>query len=380
MVNREPFLQLIRRAFRRSQIVAILGPRQCGKTTLARQFVPPTSSNYFDLEDPASVAGLQNPKLVLERLKGIVVIDEIQRMPNLFPILRVLADRKPLPARFLILGSASPRLIQNASETLAGRIEFIELTPFQLREVSFQNYNKHWLRGGFPRAYLARSHEDAFSWLKNYVRTFIERDVPQLSGNVNSQFLMKFFFMIAHYHSNVFNAAELAKSLGISESTVRRYLDILTGVFMLRQLKPWHENLKKRQVKSPKVYIRDSGVLHYLLEIRNQKFLYRHPKLGASFEGYILEEILRNFPDYHPFFWATHAGAELDLLLIKGRKRYGFEIKLSDAPTLTKSMQIAMNDLKLNQLTVLYPGNRAYPLSKKIMVQPAIDFLKNMKL
>lgn len=370
MVKRPRLLRNIRLALRRSRVVALIGPRQCGKTTLARQIVAPDSLNYFDLENPTSLARLAEPMTALSRLRGIIVIDEVQKRPNLFPVLRVLADRKPLSARFLILGSASPELLRQSSESLAGRLETISLSGFDLAEVGPRMLARHWLRGAFPRAFLARSNAESLSWRQQFIQTFLERDLPQLGINIPAPAIFRFWNMLAHYHGNIWNAAEPARSLGVSEPTVRRYLDILTGLFMVRQLPPWHANLKKRQVKAPKIYLRDTGLLHQLLGIRNEQSLLMHPKCGASWEGYVVEEVLKFLLPQEAYFWATQQGAELDLLLVKNGRQLGIEIKRMDAPTLTPSMRIALNDLKLEKLVVLYPGENIYPLSDQVTVVP----------
>jgi uncharacterized protein len=375
MIERNAFINTITAALARSRVVALMGPRQSGKTTLARQFVPPNSANYFDLEDPISLARLAEPMTALQSLTGTVVIDEIQRMPELFPILRVLADRQSLPARFLILGSASPALIKQSSESLAGRMELIEVSGLSLNEAGTASHARHWLRGGFPLSFLAASDEDSFIWRKNFVQTVLERDLPQLGSGVAAPMMQRFWAMLAHYHGQLWNAAELARAMGVSEATVRRYLDLLDGVFMVRQLQPWHENLKKRQVKSPKIYFRDSGLLHQLLGIRSDADLQLHPRLGASWEGYVLEEILKAHKPDEAWFWATHAGAELDLLMMKQGKRIGVEIKRMDAPRLTPSMKIAMEDLRLDELVVVYPGERRYVLAAGVEVVPVVEML-----
>ncbi len=370
MIPRTALEQTIRNALRRSRVVALIGPRQAGKTTLARQFVPPHSLNTFDLEDPVSLLRLEEPMTALRDLNGLVVIDEIQRRPDLFPLLRVLSDRDPLPARFLILGSASPELIRSASESLAGRLEIIPVSGFSLSELGAQHMARHWLRGGFPPSFLAEREEDSFAWRKNFVQVILERDLPQWGVRVPAVTLLRFWMMLAHYHGQVWNAAEPARSLGVSQATVRRYLDILEGIFMVRTLPPWYENLGKRQVKSPKVYFRDSGLLHYLLGIHNEFELHTHPKSGASWEGYAIEEVIKILAPDEAYFWATHNGAELDLLLIKQGRRLGVECKRMDAPRLTPSMRTALSDLKLERLLVFYPGDRTYPLSERVEVLP----------
>ena len=357
-------------ALERSRAVALIGPRQCGKTTLARQFVSPDSPNYFDLEDPLSLSRLDEAMTALRGLTGLVVIDEVQRRPDLFPILRVLMDREPLPARFLILGSASPALLRQSSESLAGRLETVSIGGLSLRDLGEKSHSMHWFRGGFPLSFLANSDTESFAWRKNFIRTFLERDIPQIGLITPAQTLFRFWSMLAHYHGQVWNAAEPARSLGLNESTIRRYLDLLEGVFMVRQLQPWYENLKKRQIKSPKVYFRDSGLLHQLIGIRGQKDLLTHPKCGASWEGYVIEELLMASRPDEAYFWGTHAGAEIDLLLFKDGRRIGVEIKRADAPRLTPSMRIAMTDLRLERLIVVYPGERRYALTEKIDVLP----------
>lgn len=370
MIDRPQLLAHITRALKRSRIVALIGPRQCGKTTLARQIVADDSTHYFDLENPASLARLEQPMTALESLRGTVVIDEVQRRPDLFPVLRVLADRKPLRARFLILGSASPELLRQSSESLAGRLETIAVAGLSLKEVGAQALNKHWQRGGFPLSYLAKNDEDSAIWRQQFIQTFLERDLPQLGINVAAPALLRFWTMVAHSHGGIWNAADPARSLGVGETTIRRYLDLLTSLLMVRQLQPWHENLGKRQVKAPKVYVRDSGLLHALLGVRTEKELLAHPKSGASWEGYVVEEILKAAQPNESYFWATHQGAELDLLLFKGSKRLGVEIKRMDAPTITPSMRTAIADLQLEQLTVVYPGSQAYELAPQIRVLP----------
>jgi len=370
MIERARLHARIARALRRSRVVGLVGPRQSGKTTLARQIVAADSTNYFDLENPASLARLTQPMTALEELRGIVVIDEIQHRPDLFQVLRVLADRKPLRARFLILGSASPNLLRQSSESLAGRIEIIPIGGFSLDEVGVSSLNRHWQRGGLPLSFLARTNDDSFAWRQQFIQTFLERDVPQLGVNIPAPTLLRFWTMVAHCHGSIWNAADPARSLGIGESTVRRYLDLFTGLLVVRQLQPWHENLNKRQVKAPKVYIRDSGLLHILLGIRTEKELFTHPKIGASWEGYAVEEALSQLEPDQAYFWATHQGAELDLLLFKNGRRLGVEVKRADAPTLTPSMRSALADLKLEQLIVLYPGSQVYELEPRVRVLP----------
>ena len=370
MIQRRALTNQLQTALARSRVVALLGPRQCGKTTLARTLVPPAAFNYFDLEDPISLARLDEPMTALRNLQGLVVLDEIQRRPALFPVLRVLADREPLPARFLILGSASPHLLRQSAESLAGRLETVVMSGFSLEEVGTAAQEQHWLRGGFPLSFLAASAADSLAWRKNFIQTFLERDVPQLGIRIPATMLLRFWTMLAHYHAQVWNAAELAGSLGVSEPTVRRYLDVLDGVCMVRQLQPWHANLKKRQVKSPKVYFRDTGLLHQLLSIRTAHDLLTHPKSGASWEGYVMEETLKAVQPDAAYFWATHGGAELDLFLLKDGRRLGVECKRMDAPRLTPSMRMALQNLALDHLTIVYPGDRQYPLAAQVTVVP----------
>lgn len=362
-------------ALKRHPVVALIGPRQSGKTTLARQFVRPESLNYFDLEDPQSLARLTEPATTLRGLKGLVVIDEIQRQPELFPLLRVLADRRPIGTRFLILGSASPELLKQSSESLAGRIAIVPLEGFRLADVGSTSQNRHWLRGGFPRAFVARGEAESFAWRRQFLQTFLERDMPQFGITIPATALRRFWNMVAHYHGQTWNAAELARALAINESTVRRYLDLMTGVLMIRQLPPWFENLGKRQVKAPKVYVRDSGLLHTLLGIANGRALEQHPKIGASWEGYAVEEVLKAYQPDEAYYWGTYSGAELDLLLFRGGRRIGVECKRMDAPTLTPSMRAVLADLKLDQLTVVYPGQHTYTLAKQVKVVPLADFV-----
>ncbi|MBM4027113.1 MAG: ATP-binding protein [Planctomycetes bacterium] len=369
-VERERLCQQIDTAVRRSRIAALLGPRQCGKTALARHFAAGKKAEYFDLEDPTDVRRLENPSLVLEPLEGLVVIDEIQRKPELFQLLRVLADRQPLPARFLILGSASPDLVRQGAETLAGRIEFIYMSGFDLEEVDAEHLTQLWHRGGFPLSYLAETDEDSAAWRDNFIATFLERDLRGLGIESPPAQLRRFWTRLAHLHGQIWNAAQLAVSLGVSNMTARRYLDILTGAYMVRVLQPWYENIKKRQVKSPKIFLQDSGLLHSLLEIRDHRTRLGHPKLGASWEGFALDQILRHFQVRTPYFWATHAGAELDLLVTLEGKRYGFECKYRDAPGVSRSMHTALAELHLEHLFVIYPGSKTYPLQEKITVVP----------
>ena len=379
MIKRKKIQDNIAEALDRGRIVSLLGPRQCGKTTLARQFAKPGSPFYFDLEDPIDNAKLVEAQNAFQNLKGTVVIDEVQRQPELFPLLRVLADRIPLPAKFLILGSASPSLIKQASESLAGRVERIRIGGFSLEEVGQKNVEQLWLRGGLPCSFLADRDKDAFIWLKEYTQSFVERDLPLHGVSLPPVTLIRFWTMLAHYHGQIFNASEIARSLGISVMTVNRYLDIMTGVFMIRQLQPWYVNIKKRQVKSPKIYFNDTGILHALLGIQNQRDLLRHPKYGASWEGFVLEELIDSIDPHEVYFWATHQGAEIDLVFNKGGQMYGVEIKRQDAPRMTASIKHALEDLKLERIAVIYPGSRRYSVHKQVDVVPFDEIQGGMK-
>ncbi len=379
MIKRKDLVRKVQSALRRSRVVALIGPRQCGKTTLARQLVEADSPNYFDLEDPTSLARLDEPMTALRGLKGLVVIDEVQRKVDLFPVLRVLVDRMPSHARFLILGSTSPELMRQSSESLAGRIETIAMSGFSMREVGSSAQARHWLRGSFPLSFLARTEADSIVWRKNFIQTFLERDLPQWGIGIPSAALLRFWTMLAHYHGQTWNAAEPARSLGVSEPTVRHYLDILSGVFMVHQLLPWYANLKKRQVKSPKIYFRDTGLLHHLLSIRTEKELLSHPKCGASWEGYVIEETIKAIDPDDVYFWATHSGAEIDLLLVKNGRMLGVECKRVDAPRITPSMRTAREDLHLEQIAVVYPGTKRYSLGDAVTAVPLDAVAEGMK-
>lgn len=370
MIDRDRLHHRIRGALSRSRAVVLVGPRQSGKTTLARQFVPREHPNYFDLEDPISLAALAEPRVALGGLEGLVVIDEVQRSPELFPVLRVLIDRDDRPGQYLLLGSAGPRLLRQTSESLLGRVEVIEVTPFDLSEVGTARQDRLWLRGGFPPAFLAAQDSDAFVWCNQAVNRFVESDLPQFGVNVPAPTMLRFWTMLAHLHGQVWNAADPARSMGVSETTIRRYLDWLSHALMVRQLQPWHENLGKRQVKAPKLYLRDTGLLHALLGVRGADALAVHPRAGASWEGFALEQVLRVAEPDEAWFWATHAGAELDLLMFKGARRIGVEFKRSDAPRVSTSMRIAQRDLSLDALYVVYPGERRYRLAEGIEAVP----------
>jgi predicted AAA+ superfamily ATPase len=375
MLSRAALLAELHAALRRAPVVALLGPRQCGKTTLARQLVPADSANYFDLEDPISLARLDEPLTALGELRGRVVIDEVQRRPELFPLLRVLADRPETPAQFLILGSASPALLRQSSESLAGRLEIVEMGGFSLAEVGLEATSTLWLRGGFPRSFLAANENDSLIWRRDFIRTLLESDLPQLGVRVPPATLQRFWAMLAHFHGQLWNGAELGRSLGVNQTTSRRYLDLLVGVFMVRLLEPWHANLLKRQVKTPKLYFRDTGLLHQLLQIPNLDALLRHPRLGASWEGFVIEQLLAAWRPEGAWFWATHGGAELDLLVMHRGRRIGVEIKRADAPRLTASMRQALDDLELDRLLVITPGERCYRLNGRTQVMSLAEAL-----
>jgi predicted AAA+ superfamily ATPase len=370
-IARSSVVQHVQALLRESPVVALLGPRQSGKTTLAQQILASRPGERFDLEDPRDASRLSQPLTALEPLKGLVVIDEVQRQPDLFPVLRVLADRRPVRARFLLLGSASPALLRQTSETLAGRIRFVELGGFSLEEVGAASLRRLILRGGFPRSFLARSEKESFGWREDFILTFLERDIGALGIDVRSPAqLRRLWTMLAHRHAQLWNGAELAAALGETYPTVKRHVDILTGALVVRQLPPWLPNLEKRLVRSPKIFVRDSGLLHALLGVRAWRDLEGHPKLGASWEGFVLEEVIRRVGDRDVYFWSTHAGAELDILVQRGRSPVGIEVKWADAPSMTKSMQIALSDLGLRRLAVVYPGDKRYALQKNVEAVP----------
>lgn len=370
MIPRPDAVKRIDAVFKVHPIAALLGPRQCGKTTLARLISEREPCTYFDLENPVDLRRLSAPMSTLIDLSGLIIIDEIQRKPELFELLRVLVDRPESSSRFLMLGSASPGLVRGVSESLAGRIGFVDLSGFNLWEVGTEHRSRLWTRGGFPRSFLAEDDASSTAWRENFIRTFLERDIPQFGISIPAETLRRFWTMISHYHGQVWNAAHFARSLGTSEKTVRRYLDILSGAYMVRVLPPWHENIRKRQVKSPKIYIRDSGILHTLLQIDTIADLQGHPKLGSSWEGFCLEQLIGYLETRDVYFWATHAGAELDLLVTAAGKRYGFEFKYADAPGPKRSMHIAIKDLGLERLWVIYPGQHKYEIDENIAVIP----------
>lgn len=364
MLDRPAYAQLVRRRLAANPVVSLLGPRQVGKTTLARRMAGEhRQTHFFDLENPVDASRLREPLTALEPLEGLVVIDEVQRLPELFPLLRVLADRRPMKARFLLLGSASPSLVRGVSETLAGRVAFVDLHGFDLGEVGAKKWRQLWWRGGYPPAFLAGDDAAVREWLEALIRTLVERDAPQLGITIPAATLRRFWSMVAHFHGQTWNAAEFARSLGTAEATARRYLDVLSSMFLVRQLPPWFENLGKRQVKAPKIYVRDCGMLHALLGLASPAVLEGHPKLGASWEGFALEQVVARAGERNAWYWATHAGAELDLLVQLDGRRLGLEFKHADAPSLTKSMHIARQDLRLERLLVVTPGSQSYPLA-----------------
>jgi predicted AAA+ superfamily ATPase len=383
MIDRELHARQITGLLKRFPVVAILGARQVGKTTLAASIAPTLSDRIsrFDLENPSDLARLADPMLALQEPKGLVVLDEVQRRPELFPVLRVLADRKPVRTRFLVLGSAAPDLLRQSSESLAGRIAYYELPGLAVREVGFEHADRLWVRGGFPKAFLPRSDRESMEWRQAFIRTFLERDLPALGVNIAADTMRRFWSMLAHRHAQLWNASEIGRSFGVADTTVRNYLDKLTDALVVRQLKPWHENLGKRQVKAPKIFIRDSGLLHALLNLPTKRDIEGHPKLGASWEGFIIDQLLQQLgvsPD-ETYHWRTHQGAELDLLVVRGGLRLGFEVKRTVAPTLTPSMRSAMHDLKLKSLTVVHAGDRTFPLSKQVQAVAFRDVLNEIR-
>ncbi len=366
MIERIGSLEAVHTALRRAPVVSLLGPRQAGKTTLARQVVGDQPATWLDLESPLDLASLANPQTFLSPLRGLVVLDEIQQRPDLYSLLRVLVDRPDQPARFLILGSASPRIVRGVSQSLAGRVEFVELGGFTTTEVGFEAREALWLRGGFPLSYLAATEEDSLRWRESFIQTFLERDLPQLGFDLNPIAMRRLWTMLAHWHGGLLNASELGRAMGLSHRAVRHWIDLLAGAFVLRELGPWHVNVAKRQVKAPKLYLRDSGLLHALLGIEDRRGLFSHPKVGASWEGFCIEQVLDRFGSRNAWFWATHGGAELDLLLQLRGRFVGVEVKFSEQPRITRSMRIAIADLGLSHLYIIYPGSARIPLDDGI--------------
>ncbi|MCZ7556091.1 MAG: ATP-binding protein [Bacteroidia bacterium] len=383
MLERTTDIEAVKRALRLFPVVGIVGARQVGKTTLAQSVgeLGHESVTHFDLENPEDLARLREAMPALKGLSGLVILDEVQRMPDLFSVLRVLADRSGNSTRFLVLGSASPELLRQGSESLAGRVFFHELRGFSLSDTGIAMQDQLWLRGGFPRSFLAASEEDSVAWRRAFIRTFLERDLPQLGVTISAETLRRFWTMLAHRHGQLWNSSDFARSFGVADTTVRGYLDTLTAALVVSQLRPWHENLSKRQVKSPKVFLSDSGMLHTLLGIRNREDVEVHPVLGTSWEGFIIDQIIRHTGAEADecFFWATHAGAELDLLLVRGRQRRGFEIKRSSAPGTTRSMHIALKDLKLQHLDVIHSGDGTFPLSENIRAVASNRLLQDIE-
>ena len=383
LLERPDHCNEIERLLRERPIAAILGARQVGKTTLARLMIKRRGgrTTFLDLEDPRALARIEEPTLALEPLRGLVVLDEVQNRPDLFPILRVLADRPGTPARFLVLGSASPELLRQGSESLAGRIGFHEVGGFDLEEVGSENLLRLWFRGGFPKSYLARSHRESGDWRRDFIRTFLERNLPRLGVAIPPTTLSRFWTMLAHYHGQVWNASEFARSFGVSHTTVQKYLDLLSGMFVVRQLRPWAENVGKRAVKSAKIYLSDSGLFHALLGMDSPQSVETHPKVGASWEGFVLEQVIRRLRARREeiYFWATHAGAELDLLIVRGRTKLGFEFKRTDAPRTTRSMMSALESLRLERLYVLHAGRDTFDLGKRIRAVAATDLLEELR-
>ena len=370
MIKRQGYIDRVKKAISRSPIVALLGPRQCGKTTLARMICDHRPSTYFDLESQTDLRRLANPEMILASLSGLVVIDEIQVKPDLFPALRVVVDKPDNKCKFLILGSASPHISKSVSETLAGRVEFVDMAGFDLTELGAENWKKLWIRGGFPRSFLADNDEDSFAWREGFIRTFIQRDIPQFGINIPAPAMRRFWTMLAHYHGQIWNASRISAALGVNDKTARSYLDILSHTYMIHQLQPWHENIRKRQVKSPKIYFRDTGVLHGLLDLRDFHAITGHPQVGASWEGFAMEQIIRRIHPTQVYYWATYSGAELDMFMIVNGRRYGMEFKFSEAPDKTKSMAVAIESLKLDRLLIVYPGQESWPINEIIAVCP----------
>lgn len=376
MIERTLDKRLLAEALTESPVVLLTGPRQAGKSTLARTVVAPEDKNVFDLEDPRDLNRLSEPTLILPELRGTVIIDEAQRQPELFPILRVLVDEDPRPGRFLILGSASPDLVGLASESLAGRVHLIELGGLRASDLEPEDDARLWLRGGLPRSFTSASDTSSQRWRDNYISTFLERDLANLGIRIPATTMRRFWTMLAHFHAQRWNGAELARGLGVSQPTVRRYLDALTDALVVRQVQPWLANVAKQQVRSPKVFLRDSGLLHRLLGIGDRNDLLGHPKVGASWEGFVVEQLLALPGVRAGWHWASHGGAEIDLLLDIGTERIGVEIKRTDRPTLTPSMRTALDDLELAKVIVVHAGSDRYPLADGVTAVPASEAIR----
>ena len=372
-VNSPGYIDRVKKAISRSPVVALLGPRQCGKTTLARMICDHQASTYFDLESQTDLRRLANPEMILTSLQGLVVIDEIQTRPDLFAALRVVVDKPENKCNFLILGSASPHIIRSVSETLAGRVEFVDMAGFDLTELGSNSWKQLWIRGGFPRSFLARNDQDSLAWREGFIRTFLQRDIPQLGINIPAPAMRRFWTMLAHYHGQIWNASRMGSALGINDKTARSYLDLLTQTYMIYQLQSWHENIRKRQVKSPKIYFRDSGLLHSLLDVGDFHAVTGHPQAGASWEGFAMEQIIRKTHPSQVYYWATYSGAELDFFTVVNGKRYGIEFKFSEAPDKTKSMAVAVESLRLDKLLIVYPGQESWPIDETISVCPIAE-------
>lgn len=381
IIKRTQYLSKLDFLLKNNPVVALIGPRQVGKTTLAKLMAKRFElSTFFDLEDPRDLARLADPMMALDTLSGLVIIDEIQHLPDLFKTLRVLADRSNKPCHFLVLGSASPQLLKQSSESLAGRIAYLEVSGFSLAEVGIQQFEKLWINGSFPRSFLSPTNEISVAWRQDFIRTFLERDLPQLGIKVPSVTMRRFWMMLAHYHGQIWNTSEFSRAFGMSDKTVRHYLDILSSTFVVKQLSPWWENLSKRQIKAPKVYLSDSGILHALLGLDTKEQLESHPKVGASWEGFLIQMIISqlNALPEETFFWGTHSGAELDLLVIRGNSRLGFEFKRSSSPKITPSLRIASEDLRLTHAYVVHAGKSSFDLSHHITALSASQIIQEL--
>ena len=382
MIDWPRHVKNIQRLLREFPVVLVVGARQVGKTTLARQIgkLSDRGVHSFDLESAVDARRLADPELSLRPLRGLVILDEVQHQPNLFRTLRVLADRPRKPARFLVLGSAAPELLRQSAETLAGRVAHYEVPAISLAEVGSEGLDNLWLRGGFPKSLTARTDSASYRWRTEFVRTFLQRDVPQLGIGVPASTLDRFWAMLSHYHAQIWNGSELGRAFGVSHQSVRRYLEALEGTYMVRALRPWHASIKKRQVKSPKVYFRDSGILHRYLNVATFHDLERHPKIGASWEGFVIESVIQalELKDHECYFWATHVGAAINLVVQRGSELRGIEVKRSAAPSLTKSMQIALEDLGLSRIDVIHAGEHSFPMARRIHAVPATRIHKDL--